>query len=126
VVSNFIVQALLGKPITIYGDGSQTRSFCFVSDLVDGMIRMMDSPDDCIGPINMGNPVEITIGQLAREIVDLTGSKSDIVFKPLPSDDPTRRCPDISLAKKHLNWEPQKDRISGLKETIEYFRGQLA
>lgn len=126
VVSNFIVQALLGKPITIYGDGSQTRSFCFVDDLIDGFIRMMSSPDDCVGPINMGNPAEITIGQLAREIVELTGSKSEIVFKPLPTDDPTRRCPDITLAKQHLAWEPKMDRLAGLRATIDYFRQQVA
>lgn len=126
VVSNFIVQALLGKPITIYGDGSQTRSFCFVDDLIDGFIRMMSSPDDCVGPINMGNPAEITIGQLAHEIVELTGSKSEIVFKPLPTDDPTRRCPDISLAKQHLAWEPKMERLAGLRATIDYFRQQVA
>lgn len=126
VVSNFIVQALLGKPITIYGDGSQTRSFCYVDDLIDGFVRMMASPDDCVGPINMGNPAEITIGQLAREIVELTGSKSEIVFKPLPTDDPTRRCPDITLAKQHLAWEPKMDRLTGLKATIDYFRQQVA
>lgn len=126
VVSNFIVQALLGKPITIYGDGSQTRSFCFVDDLIDGFIRMMSSPDDCVGPINMGNPAEITIGQLAREIVELTGSKSEIVFKPLPTDDPTRRCPDITLAKQHLAWEPKMERLAGLRATIDYFRQQVA
>jgi UDP-glucuronate decarboxylase len=126
VVSNFIVQALHGKPITIYGDGSQTRSFCFVSDLIEGMVRMMESPDDCTGPINMGNPAEITIGQLAREIVELTGSKSEIVFQPLPNDDPTRRCPDISLATKHLGWQPAVERLTGLKATIDYFRQQVA
>jgi UDP-glucuronate decarboxylase len=125
VVSNFIVQALRGEPITIYGDGSQTRSFCFVTDLVDGLIRMMASPDDCIGPINLGNPSEATIGQLAKEIIALTESASDLVFKPLPSDDPVRRCPDITRAKQSLGWEPIKAREDGLRETIAYFRQLL-
>lgn len=122
VVSNFIVQALMGKPITIYGDGSQTRSFCYVDDLVDGLLRMMESDDDCTGPINLGNPAEVTIGELAQEIIQLTGSRSELIIKPLPSDDPVRRCPDISLARKMLGWEPKVDRIDGLKKTIEYFR----
>ncbi len=125
VVSNFIVQALLGQPITIYGDGSQTRSFCYVDDLVEGMIRMMASPDDCIGPVNLGNPSEVTIGELAREIIAMTGSKSELIAKPLPSDDPTRRCPDISLAKRQLGWEPGKRRDEGLSATIAYFRQML-
>jgi len=122
VVSNFIVQALLGKPITIYGEGLQTRSFCHVSDLVEGLVRMMASDDDCIGPINLGNPAEITIAELAREIIALCGSRSELVFLPLPADDPTRRCPDIALARQHLGWQPLKDRKDGLRETVEYFR----
>ncbi len=126
VVSNFIVQALRDESITIYGDGSQTRSFCYVSDLIEGMVRMMASPEECVGPVNMGNPAEITIAELAREIVELTGSRSKIVFKPLPKDDPTRRCPDISLAKQWLDWEPRRPRRDGLVDTIDYFRQQLA
>jgi UDP-glucuronate decarboxylase len=125
VVSNFIMQALRGEPITIYGDGSQTRSFCFVSDLVEGLIRMMGSPDDCIGPINLGNPSEATIGQLAKEIIAMTESTSEIIFRPLPSDDPTRRCPDITRAKEHLGWEPLMARETGLQKTIDYFKRAL-
>ncbi|MEI6737745.1 MAG: UDP-glucuronic acid decarboxylase family protein [Pseudomonadota bacterium] len=125
VVSNFIVQALLGKPITIYGTGSQTRSFCHVSDLVEGLVCMMKSSDDCIGPVNLGNPSEITIAELAREIIALCASRSELVFHPLPADDPTRRCPDISLAKKDLGWQPIKDRLDGLRETVEYFRQEI-
>lgn len=123
VVSNFIVQALLGQPITIYGDGSQTRSFCYVDDLIEGLVRMMASGDECTGPVNLGNPNEVTIAELAREIISLTGSKSELVFKPLPSDDPTRRCPDITLAKQHLGWAPKADRHEGLSRTVAYFRG---
>jgi UDP-glucuronate decarboxylase len=126
VISNFIVQALKGEEITIYGDGSQTRSFCYVDDLVDGMIRLMRSPADFIGPVNLGNPGEYTIRQLAEEVLRLTGSGSKLTFKPLPSDDPVRRCPDISLAKARLDWQPTVPLEDGLKETIAYFRALLA
>jgi UDP-glucuronate decarboxylase len=126
VISNFIVQALKGEEITIYGDGSQTRSFCYVDDLIDGLIRLMQSPADFIGPVNLGNPGEYTIRQLAEEVLRLTGSGSKLTFKPLPSDDPVRRCPDISLAKARLGWKPTVALEDGLKETIAYFRASLA
>lgn len=122
VVSNFIMQALTGKDITIYGDGSQTRSFCYVDDLIGGLIKLMNSPDDFTGPINLGNPNEFSILDLAKSVVELTGSKSNIVFKPLPQDDPKQRCPDISLAKNLLSWEPEVVLVDGLKQTIEYFK----
>jgi UDP-glucuronate decarboxylase len=122
VVSNFIVQALTNKDITIYGDGKQTRSFCFVSDLVEGIIRMMNSPDGFIGPVNLGNPTEFTMLELAEIVLKLTESQSKIVYKPLPSDDPRQRKPDITLAKKHLDWEPTIALEEGLKETIDYFK----
>lgn len=123
VVSNFIVQALQNKDITIYGDGQQTRSFQFVDDLVEGMIRMMQTPEDIIGPVNIGNPNEFTILELAEKILKLTGSKSKLVFKPLPQDDPTQRQPDISKAKRVLNdWQPVIQLEEGLLKTIEYFR----
>lgn len=122
VVSNFIVQALQNKDITIYGDGSQTRSFCYVSDLINGMIKMMENGIGFIGPVNLGNPVETSILDFAKFIIELTGSKSKIVFLPLPSDDPTQRKPDISLAKEKLNWEPSVDVKDGLLKTIEYFK----
>ena len=122
VVSNFIVQALKGEPLTVYGDGLQTRSFCYVDDLVDALIRMMATPDDVTGPINVGNPGEFTMVQLAEKVIELTGSKSKIVKKPLPSDDPKQRRPDISLAKKTLGWEPTTKLEDGLKKTIAYFR----
>ncbi|MDX9701566.1 MAG: SDR family oxidoreductase [Candidatus Auribacterota bacterium] len=125
VVSNFIVQALRGKDITVYGDGSQTRSFCYIDDLLEGFIRMMDTPDDVTGPINMGNPTEFTIKELAEKIIKLTGTASKIIYKPLPVDDPTRRRPDISLAKQTLGWEPKVPVEEGLKNTIEYFRSKL-
>jgi len=125
VVSNFIVQALRGEPITVYGDGSQTRAFCYVDDLIEGFIRLMDAPDTVTGPINLGNPVEFTIGELARKIIDLTGSSSKIVYKPLPVDDPTQRCPDITLARKLLGWEPKVPLETGLLRTIEYFRQKM-
>jgi len=125
VVSNFIVQALKNEPITIYGDGSQTRSFCYVDDLVECMIRFMASPDDFTGPMNMGNPGEFTIRELAEKVVDITGSKSRISYKPLPGDDPKQRRPDISLAKKMLDWEPQVQLEEGLKKTIAYFEQKL-
>ncbi len=125
VVSNFIMQALYGKPITIYGDGSQTRSFCYVDDLIEVLIRLMNSRDDFTGPVNIGNPVEHTIFELAEKILSLTGSKSKIIFKPLPSDDPRQRQPDISLAKKELGWEPVITLEEGLKRTIEYFSSNI-
>jgi len=121
VVSNFIVQALKGEPITIYGDGKQTRSFCYVDDLIEGFVRLMATPDDFTGPVNMGNPGEFTILELAQKIVALTKSRSEIVFKPLPSDDPIQRCPDISLARQKLGWEPKVDLDAGLTRTIGYF-----
>ena len=124
VVSNFIVQALRDEPITIYGDGSQTRSFCYVTDLIDGIRRMMDQ-ESTIGPINLGNPSEFTIGELAEKIVKLTGSRSKFVHKPLPSDDPERRWPDISAAKAKLGWEPRVSLDEGLARTIEYFKKTL-
>jgi UDP-glucuronate decarboxylase len=124
VVSNFIVQALKNEDITIYGDGSQTRSFCFVDDLIDGMIEMMRTPDEFTGPINLGNPVEFQIGELARKILTLTGSRSRLVFRPLPEDDPKQRKPDISLARKQLSWSPKISLDDGLIRTIDYFNQQ--
>ena len=121
VVSNFIIQALHNKPITIYGDGSQTRSFCYVDDLIECMVRFMASPDDVTGPMNMGNPGEFTIRELAEKVVALTGSASKIVCEPLPDDDPRQRRPDISLARKCLGWEPRIALEHGLKQTIAYF-----
>ena len=121
VVSNFVIQALKGEDISIYGDGSQTRSFCYVDDTVDGIIRMMNTPRGFTGPVNLGNPNEISILDLARLIIDLTGSRSRIVFKPLPQDDPRRRCPDITLAREKLGWKPKIDLMTGLKKTVEYF-----
>jgi UDP-glucuronate decarboxylase len=122
VVSNFIMQALRGEPITIYGDGSQTRSFCYVNDLIEGLIKLMKSPDVFTGPVNLGNPVEFTILDLARKVIALTGSESKIIFKPLPEDDPRQRKPNIALAKEALGWEPGVMLEEGLKDTIEYFR----
>jgi len=122
VVSNFIRQALANEDITIYGDGSQTRSFCYRDDLVEGMIRMMDGPDDFHGPVNLGNPVEFTIKQLAEEALRQTGSKGGMVYEPLPADDPARRRPDISLAKKRLGWQPTTSLEAGLAKTIDWFR----
>jgi UDP-glucuronate decarboxylase len=124
VVSNFILQALKNEDITVYGDGSQTRSFCYVDDLVEGMVRMMGT-EGFIGPVNLGNPVENTIRQFAERIVANTGSKSKIVFKPLPQDDPKQRCPDISLASAKLGWKPQIDLETGLQKTVAYFSGRL-
>ncbi len=123
VVSNFIMQALRGEDITVYGDGSQTRSFCYVDDLVDGVVRLMESPDDFTGPVNLGNPVEFTILQLAEKVTKMAGSKSKIIFKPLPSDDPTQRQPYITVAKEKLGWEPTVQLSEGLLKTIEYFQG---
>jgi UDP-glucuronate decarboxylase len=125
VVSNFIVQALLGRDITLYGDGQQTRSFCYVDDLVDGMIRLMNSPDKIIGPINIGNPAEFTIRELADIVIDVTGSRSKIVNRPLPDDDPRQRQPDISKARKLLDWAPRTPLKEGLVRTIAYFEGLL-
>jgi UDP-glucuronate decarboxylase len=125
VVSNFIVQALQNQDITIYGDGSQTRSFCYVDDLIEGMIRMMNTADNITGPVNMGNPVEFTIMELAEKVIAFTGAKSKIVYKPLPSDDPMQRKPDISKAKELLGWEPESSLEEGLVKTIEYFRETL-
>jgi len=122
VVSNFIVQALKGEDITVYGDGSQTRSFCYVDDMIDGLIRLMNSPDDFTGPVNLGNPVEFTILLLAEKVIELTNSKSKIIFKELPSDDPKQRQPDITLAKEKLNWRPTIHLEDGLKKTINYFK----
>jgi UDP-glucuronate decarboxylase len=122
VVSNFIVQALKAEDITVYGDGSQTRSFCYVDDMLDGLILMMESPDSFIGPINIGNPDEFTILDLAKTIIRKTGNRSNIVFRPLPQDDPRQRQPDISLAGKMLSWQPKTNLEEGLEKTIEYFR----
>ena len=126
VVSNFIVQALSNKDITLYGDGNQTRSFCYVTDLLDGFQRLMNAPDDFIGPVNLGNPRESTIRELAEMILQFTGSKSKLVFLPLPADDPRQRQPDITLARSTLGWEPKVAVEDGLKETISYFRHLLA
>jgi UDP-glucuronate decarboxylase len=122
VVSNFIVQALQGRDITVYGDGSQTRSFCYVDDLIEGMVRLMNSRDGFTGPVNIGNPGEFTIKQLAEMVIELTGSKSKSIYEPLPSDDPLQRKPVIELAKKELGWEPTIPLEEGLKKTIEYFK----
>jgi len=122
VVSNFIVQALKGKDITIYGDGMQTRSFQYVDDLLEGMTRMMNSRPDFHGPVNIGNPIEFTIKELAEHVIELTGAKSKIIYQDLPMDDPMQRQPDISLAKKELNWEPKVHLREGLLKTIEYFK----
>jgi UDP-glucuronate decarboxylase len=124
VVSNFIVQALRGEKLTLYGKGLQTRSFCYVDDLIEGMMRLMNQ-DKIIGPVNIGNPGEFTIKQLAEQVVKLTGSKSGIVYKPLPSDDPRQRCPDIRLAKSALGWTPKVKLVEGLRKTIDYFRDNL-
>lgn len=125
VVSNFIMQALQGEPITIYGDGQQTRSFCYCDDLIEGFIRLMNSDASVTGPINLGNPGEFTMIELAENILELTHSSSELVFKPLPEDDPKQRRPDITLAKQHLGWEPQIALRDGLAKTIEYFDGLL-
>jgi len=125
VVSNFIVQALKNQDITVYGDGSQTRSFCYVDDLIDGMVRMMNGSDDFVGPVNLGNPNEFTILELAERIIEATGSKSRIVFRPLPQDDPLQRQPDISLAREKLGWEPGTALEAGLQSTIAHFRNVL-
>jgi UDP-glucuronate decarboxylase len=121
VVSNFIMQALRGEPITLFGDGSQTRSFCYVDDLVDGLIRMMATLGEITGPINLGNPVEFTIRELAKKVIELTGSPSELVYLPLPQDDPKQRQPNIELAEKILGWKPTVPLTEGLEKTISYF-----
>ena len=126
VVSNFIMQALRGDPITIYGDGSQTRSFCYVDDLIEAFVRIMASDDDFVGPVNIGNPGEFTILELAEKIIDFVGSKSKIVNKRLPQDDPARRRPDITLAQEKLGWEPKVELDQGLRQTIAYFDNLLS
>lgn len=126
VVSNFIIQALKGEQITVYGDGAQSRSFCYVDDLIEAFVRLMNTPDEFTGPINLGNPSEFTIRELAEKIIELTGSKSKIIFKPLPSDDPRQRCPDIGLAKERLSWMPKVPLDQGLVKTIAYFDDYLA
>lgn len=126
VVSNFIVQALLGEDITIYGDGSQTRSFCYVDDLIEGLVRLMKSKEGFIGPVNLGNPNEVTIKELAEFVIEMTGSKSKLVYKDLPSDDPRRRRPDITRAREHLQWQPMAKLQDGLQATIDYFSSKLS
>jgi UDP-glucuronate decarboxylase len=126
VVSNFIVQALKGETITIYGDGSQTRSFCYVDDQIEALVRLMNSADDFTGPVNIGNPAEFSVRELAEKIIDLTGSSSRLTFKSLPPDDPKQRCPDISLARQALGWEPRVALEEGLKHTIPYFEELMA
>jgi UDP-glucuronate decarboxylase len=126
VVSNFIVQALSGEPITIFGNGDQTRSFCYVDDLIEGFVRLMDSPTGLTGPINLGNPVEFTILSLAELVIEMTGAKSKLTFQPLPQDDPKQRQPDISLAQEHLHWQPKVPLREGLLHTIAYFDHLLA
>ena len=125
VVSNFIVQSLQGQPVTIYGEGTQTRSFCFVDDLVDGLMRLMDTPDEVTGPVNLGNPHEITVRELAERVIALCGDKAELEKRPLPQDDPARRCPDISLAKRLLGWEPKVPLEEGLRRTVAYFDERL-
>ncbi len=126
VVSNFIMQALRGSPITLYGDGSQTRSFCYVEDLVDALIRLMDTADDVVGPVNLGNPHEFTIRELAEKVIEMTGSRSKLVFEPLPADDPKQRQPNISLAKRLLDWSPTIELDEGLRRTSAYFEQVLS
>jgi UDP-glucuronate decarboxylase len=125
VVSNFIMQALRGEPITLFGDGNQTRSFCYVDDLIEGLIRLMETPKEVTGPINLGNPVEFTIRELAERVIDLTGSSSKLVYHPLPQDDPKQRQPNIELAKKTLNWKPTVQLAEGLEKTIAYFKNMI-
>ncbi|MCO6415657.1 SDR family oxidoreductase [Siccirubricoccus sp. KC 17139] len=125
VVSNFIVQALRGEAITLYGDGSQTRSFCYVDDLIEGLIRLMDAPDDLVGPINLGNPGEFSIRELAEQVLRLTGSSSPFLLRPLPADDPMQRCPDIAKARRFLAWEPRIPLAEGLSRTIDHFTEAL-
>ncbi len=125
VVSNFVIQALKGEPITVYGEGLQTRSFCYVDDMIEGFVRLMGTEDDFTGPVNLGNPGEFTIRELAEKVINYTGSKSKIVLKPLPSDDPKQRCPDIGLAKERLKWSPKVPLEQGLVKTISYFEQLL-
>ncbi|HEV8031071.1 MAG TPA: NAD-dependent epimerase/dehydratase family protein, partial [Stellaceae bacterium] len=125
VVSNFIVQALQNEPITLYGDGSQTRAFCYVDDLVEGFLKMMAAPDSATGPLNLGNPVEISVAELARLVIELTGSRSKLTRRPLPVDDPIQRCPDIAAAKALLDWQPKTPLRAGLQRTIDYFDALL-
>src|SRR4029077_3037748 len=125
VVSNFIVQALRGEDITIYGDGAQTRSFCYVDDLIEGIVRLMESPKEFTGPVNIGNPQEFTIKKLAETVLEMVGGTSALVLKPLPEDDPRQRQPDITVAGEKLGWEPRVDLQSGLEKTIAYFRKSL-
>ena len=122
VVSNFIRQALSGQDITIFGDGTQTRSFCYRDDLVEGFIRLMEAPNEVVGPVNLGNPGEYTIKQLAELTIEMVGNDNKIIYEPLPPDDPTRRQPDITLARKHLDWEPTVSLRDGLSKTIEWFK----
>jgi len=124
-VSNFIMQALRGEPITVFGEGKQTRSFCFVDDLIEGFIKLMDAPDEVTGPVNLGNPVEFTIVELAKKVIDMTGSRSKIIYEKLPADDPMQRKPDITLARTKLGWEPKVQLESGLRRTIDYFESLL-
>lgn len=126
VVSNFIIQALKGEDITVYGAGSQTRSFCYVGDMIEGLIKLMNTTDDFTGPVNLGNPSEISILELAENVLRITGSKSKIAFKPLPQDDPVRRCPDITLAEERLRWEPRVSLEEGLEKTVGYFKKVLS
>jgi UDP-glucuronate decarboxylase len=126
VVSGFILQALKGEPITLFGDGSQTRSFCYVDDLIEGIVRFMNTDKEFIGPLNLGNPVELSVRSLAETILRLTGSDSALVFKPLPEDDPRQRQPDIGLAKEKLDWKPECELEDGLLQTIAYFDSQLS
>ena len=125
VVSNFIVQALRGEPITVFGDGTQSRSFCYVDDMIDTLVRLMDTPDDFTGPVNIGKPVELSIKDLAKKVIELTGSKSKLARKPLPENDPLQRCPDISLAREVLGWQPKVPLDKGLARTIAYFRQRI-
>jgi UDP-glucuronate decarboxylase len=124
VVSNFIVSALRNEPLTVYGDGAQTRSFCYVDDLIDGLVRLMDA-DELTGPVNLGNPRELSVGELARTVIELSGSSSDILQRPLPVDDPKQRQPDITLARERLAWEPEANLEAGLRMTIAHFRNEL-
>jgi UDP-glucuronate decarboxylase len=126
VVSNFILQALRGEPVTVYGDGSQTRAFCYVDDMVDGCLKLMATSDEVTGPVNLGNPDEVSVGELAEKVIALTGSKSKITYQSLPTDDPTQRCPDISLAHRLLGWKPKTSLEEGLKKTIDYFEKLVA
>jgi UDP-glucuronate decarboxylase len=126
VVSNFIIQALKGEAITVYGDGSQTRSFCYVDDQIDGLVRLMESTDDFTGPVNIGNPSEFSVRELAEKVIELTGSRSRLTFRPLPEDDPKQRCPDITLARQALGWGPKVALEDGLKRTIPYFEELMA